>query len=109
MSLHDENAEILDRMAKNGSDLSAPRVIDFCHIFAHRQAAETFASFAARLGFSAKIEEVRKVDREEYPWDVIFSKEMVPSVENITATEEGLDGLARTHGGRADGWGFFRT
>ena len=55
-------------------------------------------------GFSTTVEEV---EREEDPWDVTASREVIPTCATITDTEERLGALARSHQGRADGWGFF--
>lgn len=104
MSLLDENAEILIGMSKGGSDLGSSRTVDFSHVFPDQASAELFAAGTTRGGFATDIEEV---DRDEDPWDVTVSKGMVPSAENITKIEKELDALARTHGGRSDGWGFF--
>jgi hypothetical protein len=104
MSLFEENATILRRFEADGSDLGPPRSIDFSHVFPDRASADAFAREAQRAGFSIEVE---KVDREDEPWDVTASKEMAPTCENITDAEEHLDALARSHEGRADGWGFF--
>lgn len=105
MGLLEENAEILAGFAADGSNLAPARPVDFSHIFADRPSAERFAHAAERHGFRTSLSET---ERDEYPWDVTATKELVPSAEDITATEEMLDALARDEGGRADGWGFFR-
>jgi len=106
MSLFEENAEILRGMEEDGSDLAPSRRVDFSHAFSSRASAESFVSGAMEAGFDTAIEEV---DRGEDPWDVMASKEMVPSAENVTAAEERLDALARTSDGRSDGWGFMHV
>ncbi|MEQ6333801.1 ribonuclease E inhibitor RraB [Sphingobium sp. MK2] len=106
MSLFEENAWVLQDLEAKGSDLGPPRLIDFSHIFPHEASANAFARDAQQDGFSIAIQEV---DREDAPWDVTASKEMVPTCENITGTEACLDALARSYQGRADGWGFFRV
>lgn len=106
MSLLNENAKILSGMEKDGSDLGPSRRIDFAHVFPDRVSAEAFAAVATRDGFETAVQEV---DRDESPWDVIALKDVVPSAENITSTEERLDRLARESGGLSDGWGFMRV
>ncbi|MBB4100934.1 ribonuclease E inhibitor RraB [Sphingomonas kyeonggiensis] len=106
MSLFEENAAILRNMGADGSDLGPSRAIDFSYVFPDRAAADAFAQAANREGFAAVVE---KVEREEDPWDVTASKDMVPTCENITDTEERLQTLARTYRGRTDGWGFFQA
>ena len=106
MSLFAENAEILKGMKEGGSDLAPSRTVDFNHVFADRASAEMFAADVTQNGFKAVVE---AVSREEDPWDVTASTEMVPSAENVTTTEESLDALARAQGGRSDGWGFMEV
>jgi len=101
--LFDENDEILRRMASDGSNLGPPRLVDFSHAFPDETSANSFARAAEQNGFQATTE---TVESDEDPWDVTASKVMQPSCENITATEEHLDALARKLGGRSDGWGF---
>jgi hypothetical protein len=103
MSLFDENAAILRKMESDGNDLGPSRRIDFAHAFPDRGAAEAFAEAAPRDSFEVTVEEA---DRDDDPWEVTASKDMVPSAENITSVEEWLDALAREKGGMSDGWGF---
>jgi hypothetical protein len=105
MSLFEENAEILARMARNGSDLGPSRTVDFAHVFPDGSQADAFAAECRRDGHNVIVEEV---SRDEEPWDVVVSLELQPSAENITLWEERFDERARRHKGRADGWGFLR-
>ena len=106
MSLFEENATILRNMEAEGSDLGPSRSIDFSHVFPDRASADAFAQEAEREGFSATVEQV---ERDENPWDVTATRDMKPTCENITGTEERLDALAQSHRGKADSWGFFRV
>lgn len=106
MLLLDENAAILHDMKKDGSDLGPSRNVDFAHVFPDRVSAQAFAFEAARNGFETKLEEV---DRREKPWDVIATKDMAPTAEQITSVEEHLGELAEQQGGMPDGWGFERV
>ncbi|MFH1795552.1 MAG: ribonuclease E inhibitor RraB [Pseudomonadota bacterium] len=113
MSLLKENAAILQRIESEGRDLGPTRPIDFAHLFPDQASAEAFAKDADLRGFSTKIEH-RETDGEwlddsELKWDVTASREMSPTCENITDTEELLGAMARSYGGRADGWGFFNA
>ena len=103
----EENAAILRNIAAKGGDLSVPRSVDFSHVFPDQPSAQAFAGKAQQKGFSTSVEFIEDMERQVEPWDVTASKEMIPTCENITDTEEGLDALARSHRGRADGWGFF--
>lgn len=106
MALLDENASILQRLAERGDDMRRARPVDFVHIFTDKSSAERFADYARQAGFRV---DVVATEDGEAPWDVTVTKEMVPSAEEITSTEESLDALARSEGGRADGWGFFQV
>ena len=102
-SLFDENAEVLRRFEADGVDLVQEREIDFSFVFPEAPLAQAFARSAQLEGFATQ---VRKEDGLEKPWDVTASKVMTPTCERITAIEQHLDGLARNHHGKADGWGF---
>lgn len=104
MSLFEENAAILQKMASDGKDLTSPRSVDFCHVFPDKMSADSFAQAANAEGFSVVVDEI---ECETNPWDVTASKRMTPSCKVITDIEESLDRLAQSHKGRADGWGFF--
>jgi len=104
MSLFEENAEVPAEMAADGVELTSPRTIDFSHVFPDQNSANAFARDANREGFVTAVE---KIEEREVPWDVIASKEMAPTCENITNTEALLAAIAKTHHGRSDGWGFF--
>ncbi len=106
MSLFEENAAILQKMASDGKDLASPRSVDFCHVFPDRISAEAFAQAANAQDFAIAVDEV---EGDTNPWDVTASKVMKPTCEAISGTEERLDRLARSHNGRSDGWGFFNV
>jgi hypothetical protein len=106
----DETGNVLRLMAAHGDDLMRARVVDFGHLLPNEAAARRMAAAAAQLGFAVMVEPID--DDEELPagqrsgeWDVTCSQEMVPTHAGITATERQLDALARSFGGRADGWG----
>ena len=102
MSLAEENAEVLEGIAARGTDLSVPLLVDFAHVFFSEAEALRFKDAAEKAGHQASIEK----DESGELWDVLASSKIVPSVEQVTRMEEELDGLARSFGGQADGWGF---
>lgn len=106
----DENGNVLRLMTAHGDDLTRARVVDFGHLLPDEAAARRMAAAAVQLGFAVQVEPID--DEEEVPagqrageWDVTCSQEMVPTHAGITAVERQLDALARSFGGRADGWG----
>ncbi|MBV7258220.1 ribonuclease E inhibitor RraB [Erythrobacter crassostreae] len=104
MTLLDENQAVLTQIAGEGSDLSKSRVVDFEHVFPNEEAASRFAPLATAAGW---LSEVWQTDDGE--WNVTARATLVPTAKGITEIEAHLDELARKVGGKADGWGFFRT
>ena len=104
MSLADENAEVLKGIAARGTDLSISRLVDFAHVFFAEAEAVQFKYAAQSEGYQVSIEQ----DESGALWDVVASFQIVPSVEQVTRIEQELDGLARSFGGQADGWGFLQ-
>ena len=106
----DENGNVLRLMVAHGDDLSRARIVDFGHLLPDEASARRMAAAAEQLGFAVQFE---PLEDDEGPvagqrsgeWDVTCSREMVPTHAGITATERQLDALARSFGGRADGWG----
>lgn len=105
----DENGNVLRLMVAHGDDLSRARVVDFGHLLPDEASARQMAAAAARLGFTVQVErfddDEAEPDQPAGAWDVTCSREMVPTHAGITSTERQLDALARSFGGRADGWG----
>ena len=99
-----ENREILARFEAEGSDLSDLRVIDFEHLFDRRHQAEGFLRIVETQGYTATL-----FGRDDGQWDAQASREMMPTAEEITLAEQTLGLIAADHGGKADGWGFFRS
>jgi regulator of RNase E activity RraB len=103
MTLFEENAHVLRGMEGRGVDLSRARVIDFSHVFADALCATNFIEACKSAGYEA----MDTTDEEMNHYDVTVSKEMIPTCENITATEEALGRMAKQYDGRSDGWGFY--
>lgn len=102
MHAADTNAELLSLMQEQGDDLSAPRDIDFFVIFESRPQAEAFAGLAAAaLELPARVSAYEKTDK----WQVSLTRHMAPEHAQLNQLEKRIAGLARQHGGDADGWG----
>jgi hypothetical protein len=97
----DANGAVLRRMLNHGDDLSKPRVMDFCFIFALRKQALAFAELVDEHELEVYI--------SYYPgresWQAIVHRHMIPTHHDITALESDLAGRAEQVGGKADGWG----
>jgi len=99
----DANGDVLRRMAEAGDDLTRPRDVEFTVVFPNENTAKQLVDQVCALGYAASAELAGTV--EDFPWDVIVVKQMVPSHEAIGAVEDRLQRLADTFGGRNDGWG----
>jgi hypothetical protein len=103
MSLYDENADVLRGMEDRGVDLGRARVVDFSCLFPNAVTASSFIEACKAAGFEAR----NTTDDEMDHHDVTVSKEMTPTCDNITMTEQTLGEIAEQHRGSSDGWGFF--
>ena len=101
----DENGDVLRRLQKNGDNLAKPRDVDFTVVFANEESAQEFAEHFIRHGYKVSVGNSNCVP--DLPWDVVVTKHMVPSHNEITQTEETLQDIADGLGGRNDGWGCF--
>jgi len=101
----DDNGNVLRRMAAQGKDLTKARNIDFTVVFAHASSAEQFAEHFRELGYAASVRET--ATEEDFPWDVIVVKHMVPTYEGITDFGNLLQSVADRWNGHNDGWGCF--
>ena len=102
---NDENGDVLRRMQANGDDLSKTRCIDFTVVFPSEEKAKEFMQRFSALGYTTTIENTACI--EGMPWDVIVIKKMVPTHLAIASFELELETIAKTLGGRNDGWGCF--
>jgi hypothetical protein len=99
----DDNGNVLRRMAAQGKDLTKTRNIDFTVVFAHASSAEQFAEHFRELGYAISVR--KTATEEDFPWDVIVVKHMVPTYEGITDFENLLQSVADRWNGHNDGWG----
>jgi hypothetical protein len=99
------NGDVLRRMEAQGDDLTRPRNIDFTVAFADASSAERFAEHFRALGHKVSVRHT--ATDQDFPWDVIVVKHMVPSYDGITDFENLLQSVADGWGGHNDGWGCF--
>jgi hypothetical protein len=97
----DENGDVLRRMQEQGDDLTQPRMIDYCFVFAARAAALEFAQsvLGEDLEVCLSYFETRRM------WQVVVKKFMTPTHAEISALEAELMVHAKSLQGEADGWG----
>jgi hypothetical protein len=102
----DENGDVLFGIAQRAGNLITPADVDFCHVFPSEMQARSFAASLDR-GFEQKTEPYD--GREDYTWEVVATRRMIPSHSHITTTELALADLAAIHDGSPDGWGFMSS
>lgn len=102
---NDANGDTLRRMEAAGDDLTKPRKIDFAVTFANERSAEQFARHFRVLGYEVLVEPAEA--GEDFHWDVIVTRHMVPVHEEIGRFEDLLQSVADDWGGHNDGWGCF--
>jgi hypothetical protein len=103
----DENGEVLRRMQAHGADLTYPRNLDFTVVFPDQQSAENFVKEMNASGHTASAAFTQT--RDQFPWDVLAVKHMIPAHTNITEFESFLESHAAVYGGQNDGWGCIST
>ena len=95
--------DALDRMARDGSDMTRPMRIDFCVAVPSEQAGHAVGHRAAALGYEISVDR----DADDGVWTCSCSVWVVASYDNVTRIEQQLDALGREHGGHIDGFGSF--
>jgi regulator of RNase E activity RraB len=99
----DATEAALQRIARDGSDLSRPLKMDFFVAVPDQASGQVMAARASELGFDTSVE--RDVATEE--WTCYCTKVLVPTHAAVVAIESQLDSLAREIGGYIDGFGTF--
>ena len=103
MDLLAENRAVLAQIVSSGGDLTASRNVDLEHVFPDEQTAARFVQLAHRAGYEAEVWHT-----EDGEWNATARARLVPTAQGITDIEIALDRIAKTVGGKADGWGFWR-
>jgi hypothetical protein len=88
-------------MASHGDNLAAPRNVDFEHVFPSVEAALAFAAQVVNRTDTVSVNWYEA----QASWNVRVTRHMAPTHQGITALEQSLDQVARSNGGKADGWG----
>ena len=99
----DATWEALQRIARDGSDLTRPLSMDFFVAVPDETSGQIVASRARVLGFETSVEQ----DSETGAWTCYCTKVLVPTYESVVAIESQLDSLASNVGGYVDGFGTF--
>ncbi|MEP7340522.1 MAG: ribonuclease E inhibitor RraB [Acidobacteriota bacterium] len=97
----DADGDALNRIAKDGSDMSKPMGIDFFVAVATEGGGHLIANAANQLGYETEI----VFDEESGDLTCYCTKVMVPEYDAVIEAQKELDQLAKPHEGFSDGWG----
>jgi hypothetical protein len=97
----DATGNALQRLVDDGSDLALPMEMDFFVAVSSEASGNAVAAKARANGFTTSVEQ----DAETADWTCYCTKTIVPSYDEVVRIEALLDGIARQHGGHADGFG----
>lgn len=101
MTDYDATGAVLERIARDGSDLSCPLEMDFFVAVPDETTGHAMAARAGELGFATSVEQ----DKKTGDWRCFCTKVLVPDYDSVVATESLLDSVARETGGYSDGFG----
>jgi hypothetical protein len=99
----DATGNALQRLIDDGSDLARPMEMDFFVAVPSEPPGNAVASDARANGFTTSVEQ----DAATADWTCYCTKTIVPSYDEVVRIEALLDGIARPHGGHADGFGSY--
>ena len=95
--------QALERLARDGSDLSKALEMDFFVAVPDAAAGKIVASRVKPLGLRACVEQ----DTETGEWTCYCTGVLVPRLADVVSIERRLDELAADVGGHSDGFGSF--
>lgn len=95
------DGQVVEQLAKAGSDLSKPHNIEFFLYFPTQEAARAAASDINDPSFSAVVRQ----EANGKEWLLQLNRPMLPIEADLVALRSKLDSVAGKHGGVYDGWG----
>ncbi len=99
----DEDGAALRNIARSGSDMSQPMVIDFAIDASSKAIALACLAAIEDAGFEGQLYQ----DEEDQRWAVYVAIRMIADYDGIMRTQKILGELVAEHGGTPDGWGTF--
>lgn len=98
-----DTGDALRSLRDSGSDLSEPMDIDFFVAVPNENAGLEIAREVDKIGYDVSLEK----DDETGDWTCYCKRRLIPYYPEVVRMEEELDALAKVHGGRADGFGYY--
>ncbi len=109
----DIDAEVLQMIAADGHDMTAPMDVEFHVAAPTEEAAKEIAAAAQQQGFETEInfddgsDDPDMEDEVTEPWICTCLKTMLLEHSAVVGAQSDLDEIARPLGGYSDGWGTF--
>ena len=94
------DAQVVQSLKDNGSDLSKPHPIDFYFYFRDRMSAEKLRDELTGPGWKLDVHQTP----DSSDWTVIASTVMVPDLQAISELTVKFNALSSELGGEYDGW-----
>lgn len=109
---NDEDGQALARIAASGMDLSLPTTVEFAIASNDEPSSNAIAKALTSSGFKSEVyydEGEPDYDVNDSPefgpsWTVYVPVNCIPSYENVVTIQAKLDSIAKSLGGRVDGW-----
>lgn len=99
----DATQQTLERLERDGSDLTRPMDVEFFVAVPCEHAAAHILDELKALNFSVSVEK----DTETEGWTIYCTTRIMPEYAVITSIEQQLDDIAHKVRGYIDGWGSF--
>lgn len=102
---NDENGDVLRLMQSKGFDFSNEYVFEYEHIFKEKDLAQKFAEEIERQNMKSEMSFYQATSA----WNVKVKVKHFPTHSKITEMENTLEIIAKTFGGKKDGWGVLQN
>lgn len=100
----DDIGDKLYRAVLRGHAADSAHAIEFAFLFATKFDAEAFMIRLTERGDEPEIEHLPEEEGEIEEWEVLTTREMLPSHADVKSTLDELTGLAQNHHGKLAYW-----
>lgn len=100
----DDIGDKLYRAVLRGREPDQSHAIDFAFLFTKRLDAEAFMARLAERGHAPEIEHLPEEEGEIEEWEVLTTRDMLPSYADVRSTLDELTRLAENHYGKLAYW-----
>jgi regulator of RNase E activity RraB len=100
----DGDGNALRQVARDGSDMTKPMLIDFHVAVPNEESANGLATLARRFGYHVQVYESQDCP---LPWTCQCSTRILADYNGVIGVQEELATISARFGGVLDGWGTF--